>query len=155
MDSAERQLLIATYVEGPSLVANAVQGLSDWELDRRPADGSWTARMVVHHLADSETMSAIRLRRLVAEDNPLIIGYDEELWSKMVYYNRPIAGSLAAMRNAREMSAEILACLSEDEWKRSGTHNESGHYGIETWLEIYAAHGRDHANQILQVLGRR
>ena len=154
MDNAERQRLIAVYVEGPALVASAVDGLTDADLDRRPADGSWSARMVVHHLADSETTSALRLRRLLAEDNPQILGYDEELWSRKVYYDRPIAGSLAAMKNARAMSAEIMALLTEDEWKRAGTHSESGYYSIETWLEIYAAHGRDHANQILRALGR-
>jgi hypothetical protein len=67
MDTATRQSLIARYIDGVKRVEAAVAGRSDEELDRQPPDGSWTARMVVHHLADSEMTSAIRLRRLICE----------------------------------------------------------------------------------------
>jgi hypothetical protein len=40
--------------------------------------------------------------------------------------------------------------LSEEEWGRVGTHTESGPYGVEDWLRIYAAHCHDHADQILR-----
>jgi len=103
--------------------------------------------MIVHHLADSEMTSAIRLRRLIAEDNPVISSYDEELFARELFYDRPIEASLSAIRAARESSAEILARLSESQWKRAGTHSESGPYSVETWLEIYAAHCHDHTLQ--------
>lgn len=132
----------------------AVAGLGDAELDRRPPEGGWTAREVVHHVADSEMTSAIRLRRLLAEDEPLIGGYDEEEYARRLHYGeRPIAASLAAVRAARETSASILERLSEAEWRRAGTHSESGAYSVETWLAIYAAHCHDHAEQVRRALG--
>lgn len=147
MDKATRDQLIARYREGPALIAVSVAAQPPDVLDRRPPDGSWSARMIVHHLADSEMTSAIRLRRLIAEDNPVIIGYDEERFAEELFYDRPIEASLAVIRAARESSAEILERLSEEQWQRSGTHSESGPYSVEMWLEIYAAHCHDHALQ--------
>ena len=43
---------------------------------------------------------------------------------------------------------QILQRLSEEQWQRTGTHTEDGPYGVEAWLETYAAHGHDHADQI-------
>ncbi len=147
MDATERAELLARYRDGYRAVSEAVAGLSDAELDRPAADG-WTARQVVHHLADSEMTSAIRLRRLIAEDRPVIHGYDEEQFARALSYDRPIAASLSALKAARETTAEIVERLSEEQWQRAGTHSESGPYSVETWLEIYAAHAHDHAEQI-------
>jgi hypothetical protein len=98
-------------------------------------------------------MSAIRLRRLVAEDDPVIHGYDEVEFARKLTSDRPITPSLEAMRYAREATAQILERLSENDWLRKGTHSESGPYSVETWLTIYAAHGHDHAAQIKRSRG--
>ena len=73
---------------------------------------------------------------------------------KLHYAERPITASLDAVRAARETSAELLGCLSEEEWTRDGTHSESGRYTVEDWLKIYAAHPHDHAAQIVAALRR-
>src|SRR3954453_22532083 len=75
MDATTRRSLIDRYREGPEAVRAALEGAGTHDLDARPAPGEWTAREIVHHLADSETASTIRLRRLLAEDAPHIIGY--------------------------------------------------------------------------------
>ena len=149
MDTQRRRELIDRYREGTAVVEEAVRGLGEADLDRRPPDGGWSARQVVHHLADSEMMSAMRLRRLLAEDHATLQGYDEAEFARKLHYDtRPIEPSLAAMRAARESTTTLLDELSEDDWSRMGTHTESGPYSVETWLEIYAAHGHDHAEQI-------
>ncbi len=146
---ADRDVLIARYREGPSVLEQALAGITAQELDRRPAPAQWSPREVVHHTADSETMSAIRLRRLLAEDRPVIHGYDEMEFSRRLHYrDRPVGPSLAAVRAARETSADILDRLSEADWARAGTHVESGSYSVNDWLRIYAAHCHDHADQI-------
>ncbi len=60
----------------------------------------------------------------------------------------PIQASLEAFRAARQTTAELLERLGEADWLREGTHSESGRYTVETWLEIYAKHAHDHAEQI-------
>lgn len=149
MSKLNRQALITRYCEGPAVLAEAVSALTERQLDYKPADGGFSARDVVHHTADSEMTAAIRLRRLVAEDNPQITGYDPDMFAaRLQYTSRAVQPSLDAVRAARESTASILAGLSETEWKRAGTHSEMGEYSIDTWLEIYAAHCHDHADQI-------
>lgn len=149
MDAAKRVALVAEYVAGPQVIRASLAGITDAELDARPADGGWTPREVVHHTADSEMTAAIRLRRLVAEDDPLIVGYDgDEFARRLRYGDRPIEPALAAIDGARQTTAQILDGLKEPEWGRTGTHSELGPYGVERWLEIYSAHCHEHADQI-------
>src|SRR5262245_38565568 len=148
MDSEERARLIGMYRDGYAAVAEALLKITPAELDARPGPNRWTAREIVHHLADSEMPSAIRLRRLLAEDHPQIQGYDQEEFARRLHYERPHEASLEAFRYARMTTAELLQCLQPADWLREGTHSESGRYTIETWLSIYAEHAHKHARQI-------
>ncbi|HEY7280921.1 MAG TPA: DinB family protein [Actinomycetota bacterium] len=150
MDDERRRELIAQYREGPDVLEDAVRGLTDDDLDRAPADGGWTAREVVQHMADSEMRSAVRVRQLLAEDDPVIQGYDEASYAERLRYgDRPTAPAVAAVRASRETTAALLDGLSGGDWSRSGTHTESGPgYTVDRWLEIYASHAHDHAEQI-------
>jgi hypothetical protein len=148
MDRERRRQLVERYEDGYRVVTDALAGATEAELDAHPGPGKWSAREIVHHLADSEMTSAIRLRWLLAMDRPVIAGYDEAEFARRLYYDRPIGASLEAFRAARATTAEILDRLSDAEWQRLGTHSESGPYGVERWLEIYAKHAHDHADQI-------
>ena len=148
MNRETRQKLVDQYKDGYRVVAEALAGASDEALDVRPAPNRWSAREIVHHLADSEMTSAIRLRLLVGSDNPAIVGYDQEEFARRLYYDRPIESSLEALKIVRRTTGEILDRLTEAEWKREGTHSEHGRYTVEKWLEIYAAHAHNHAQQI-------
>ncbi|TMQ70887.1 MAG: DUF664 domain-containing protein [Candidatus Eisenbacteria bacterium] len=149
MSPQERQQMIARYGQGYDEVASALEGLSETALSSRPLPEKWTAREIVHHLADSESISAQRLRKLLAEDKPIIHGYDQERYAMLLRYNeRPLEPALEAFRAARTTTAQILAHMSQEDWEREGWHTESGRYTPETWLTIYAAHAHGHAVQI-------
>lgn len=150
MDKKARRQLIEKYKNGYQAVAKALEGITDNELDARPAPGKWSARQIVHHLADSEMTSAIRLRLLLAQDRPSILGYDQNEFAQRLYYDRPIQASLATLKAARETTADILERMTDAEWAREGTHSEIGRYTVDRWLEIYAAHAHDHAQQIVR-----
>jgi hypothetical protein len=147
METGRRRALIEKYRDGVAAVELALAGITDDELDRAPAS-EWSPRMVVHHLADSETSSYLRLRKLLAETDPVLQGYDEAEWARVLHYDRPIDGSLAVFTAVRHATSELLDQLSEDDWARAGTHSESGAYSVDRWLEIYADHGAAHADQI-------
>jgi hypothetical protein len=153
MEAEERAQLIKTYRDGHRVVMDALKGITNDELDRS-ASGEWTPRQTAHHLADSEMMSAIRIRRLLTEDEPVIHGYDEASFARKLTSDRPIEPSLEAMRWARETSAQLLERMNEDQWHIVGTHTESGPYSAEDWLKIYAAHAHDHAEQIKRARGK-
>ncbi len=149
MLAEERKTLVEQYRAGYEAVGEALLKITPEELDVKPGPGRWSVREIVHHLADSEMTSALRLRRLLAEEAPEITAYDEDLWRRKLRYDkRPIEGSLEAFRLARLTSAEVVDGISSEDWLREGTHSESGPYSIETWLEIYARHAHDHADQI-------
>jgi hypothetical protein len=153
MDTDERARLIRQYRDGPRAVLEALEGITEEELDRS-APGEWTPRQVAHHLADSEMMSAIRIRRLLTEAEPVIHGYDEKAFAEKLASDRPIGPSIEAMRWARETCSQLLERMTEADWGIVGTHTESGPYGTEDWLRIYAAHAHDHARQIARVRGK-
>jgi hypothetical protein len=153
MDIQTRKKLIDQYKDGYRVVAEALAGAKDADLDARPAPGKWTAREVVHHLADSEMTSAMRLRLLLAVDGASISGYDQDEFARRLHYDRPIEASLEAFKAARRTTAEILDRMTEEEWRREGSHTEHGRYTIERWLEIYSTHAHKHAEQILVARG--
>jgi hypothetical protein len=148
MDKSTRDKLVDQYADGYRAVAEAVAGASQEQLDSRPAPGKWSAREIVHHLADSEMTSAVRLRLLLAVDRPQIVGYDQDEFARRLHYDRPIEASLDAFKAARRTTAEILQRMTDADWAREGTHTEHGRYTAERWLEIYAVHAHNHAAQI-------
>ncbi len=78
MDPQERKKLIALYRDGYRAIVEVLQKITPEELDAKPGASRWTAREIVHHLADSEMTAAVRLRVLIAEDVPTIHGYDQD-----------------------------------------------------------------------------
>jgi hypothetical protein len=147
-ETTDRAALIERYRSGVADLEDALARITDAELDRPQASGEWTARQVVHHLADSESMAYIRLRRLLAETDPIIHGYDEPEWARRLHYDHPIEVSVAVVRAVRAASLQLLEALTPAEWQRTGTHSESGPYSVDRWLWIYAGHTHDHADQI-------
>lgn len=149
----ERARLLDRYRTGAAALRSALAAVTDDQLDRPADDGGWTARQVAHHVAESEAYAFVRLRRLVAEDDPVIVGYDEGLYARRNHYDRPIASALAVVEAVRASSLELLDSLSDEEWDRAGTHDESGRYSVDDWLRIYASHPHDHADQVRRALG--
>jgi len=148
MQPEERDQLIAQYKDGYRVVAEALVKITPEELDAKPAPGKWSARQIIHHLADSEMTAAVRFRLLIAEDRPAIKGYDQDHFADRLHYERSHEASLELFRAARASTAELMGCLSEAEWLREGTHTEVGRFGMDTWLRIYAPHAHRHADQI-------
>jgi uncharacterized Fe-S cluster-containing protein len=154
MDVKERERLIAVYRDGYRAIVDALHGAGEEELAARPGPDQWSAREIVHHLADSEMTAAVRLRWLLAVDRPDIQGYDQDLFAARLHYDRPHEASLEAFRYARECTAQLLERLTEAEWLREGTHTEVGAFGVVQWLETYAPHAHRHARQIIEAVGR-
>lgn len=153
MEAEERARLIRQYGDGYRAVRDALDGVTEEELDRA-AEGEWTPRQVAHHLGDAEMIGATRIRRLLAEPNAAIHGYDEKLFSERLTGDRPIEPSVEAMRWARESTVQLLERMTDSDWERAGTHNERGRYTPEDWLRLYAGHAHDHAAQIKRARGK-
>src|SRR5437764_13126185 len=115
MNRDERQKLIDQYKAGYDEVSQNVAGFPADSLTAHPIPEKWSAAEIVHHLADSETTSALRLRRLLVEDHPVIQGYDQEAFAaRLNYNNRDMAPALEAFRSARATTAQLFDLMSED-----------------------------------------
>src|SRR5438034_560714 len=108
MDTDARKKLIDQYKDGYRVVAEALVGAGDEELAARPAPAKWSARDVVHHLADSEMTAGVRLRVLLATDNPRIVGFDQDEFARRLHYDRPMEASLELFKAVRRSTAELL-----------------------------------------------
>jgi len=131
-----------------------VRLLSDSNLDISDSQG-WSPRQVVHHMADSETQSYARLRRLIAEPNTEIQGYDENIWSEssvLGYKVLDIVLSLDVIRAVRKSSCEIVRRIPHEFINNACLHSESGKYSIGDWISTYTKHPIDHSNQIKMLL---
>ncbi|MEN9692939.1 MAG: hypothetical protein RLZZ330_583 [Actinomycetota bacterium] len=146
------------YESSTKVFLDVVNSLSTVDLDKRAEDG-WSARQVIHHLADSEAQSYARLRRLLAEpEGTTIQGYDEGAWaeSPLLGYNElPIENSLAVFASVRAASLDILRRMSSSDLNRKGVHTESGEYSVNKWVTTYTNHPREHSEQIAAAIGRK
>ena len=141
--------LLERLRRGPALVAAAVAGASEAELDHSPGPSQWTARQVMCHMADSEIVGADRFRRVIAEDNPTMIGYNEKAWAlKLDYGYRPAVTALEVFRVVRQATYDLLKDLPEAAFQRAGVHTEHGKITVLELLDIYARHAESHARQI-------
>jgi hypothetical protein len=116
------------------------------------APGEWSARQVIHHMADSEAQSYARLRRLIAEPSGSVIqGYDEAGWAKcetLGYSTLPVENSLNVVRAVRAASLDIIRRLGTEDLDVFGIHSESGNYSVRMWLDNYVDHPISHEKQL-------
>jgi hypothetical protein len=149
MTPAERSQLIRRYAEGPTRLETALKSVPSAAMQWRPAPGKWSAHEVVIHCADSETNAHMRIRYLLAEREPLILGYDQDAWAiTLDYHTLPIEPALAAIRAVRANTLPLLERLTEAQWRITGRHTEHPTYGVEKWLESYGNHLEIHARQL-------
>jgi hypothetical protein len=147
--TTERAELIAMYEAGPERLKTALATVPPEAMKWRPAEGEWSAHEIIVHCADSESNAALRIRYLAAEPEPLIIGYDQENWARVLdYHSHPLEPALRTIEAVRANTVPLLRRLPESAWQKVGRHTEAGTYGAEKWLRIYAAHLEEHAAQI-------
>jgi hypothetical protein len=153
MTPAERQAMIERYEHGPVLLRDAFAQVPREAWKWRPGPDKWSVFEIVCHCADSETNAAVRLRFLVAEENPTILGYDQARWAKALdYHQERIELALAAVDVVRARTVNLLRQMPESAWSNVGSHTESGPYGPEDWLRVYAEHLEKHSKQIERTL---
>lgn len=149
LTTSERTALIDRYAAGPELIRAALAKVPAGVLQWRPGPERWSAHEIVVHCADSESNAALRVRYLLAEASPVIQGYDQERWARELdYHAHPLDAALATVVAVRAHTAPLLRRLTDAEWQRVGRHTESGSYGAEEWLHVYAEHLEKHAGQI-------
>ncbi len=149
LDRIERDALIQQYADGPARLRAALARVPAAALTWRPAPKEWSAHEVAVHCGDAETNAAARIRYLVSEADPVIVGYHQDQWALTLdYHSLPLEPALATVDAVRASTAALIRRLPDETWTRAGRHTESGRYTAEDWLRLYAAHLEIHARQI-------
>ena len=143
--------LIDAYLAGSQTLRQADAGMSREQLVSRPVAGKWSTLEVVCHLVDSDQAWIHRMKRVIAEDRPLFIGYDERRFAAaLAYQERDLEEELAIFELARRQMGHILRTLPAAAWARDGVHNERGLITLEQHLQLEVEHVPHHLKFIAE-----
>jgi uncharacterized damage-inducible protein DinB len=144
-------ILAENLMAGPTKVRLALRGLSPEQLRARPVPGKWSILEVVCHLADSDQAWAHRIKRVIAEERPLLIGYDESLFAAALnYHDREVLEELDFSERTRRQLANIIRGLKPEALPRVGIHSERGCVSLQEMLEVEIAHVDHHLSFIVE-----
>lgn len=127
--------------------------------------GRWSVRMLLGHMADAEIAAAHRLRRAVAEDQPLLSVWDENAFIDSGLYELPrqmhdndpaslIGGFVAVVHTMRMFNAQWLGGLEASQWERVAMHPERGPMSVRTMVALNTWHLEHHARYLQMKLDR-
>ena len=141
--------IIEAYLEGPRVLRQAVAGMNREQLLARPLTGKWSTLEVVAHLADFDPILADRIKRVIAEDNPILIGFDQDKWAaNLDYKKRKISQPIETFRRLRGENYELLKDQPESTFARTGNHNKRGQMTILDMLRLHTEHVEKHVQHI-------
>jgi uncharacterized damage-inducible protein DinB len=152
--TAERTELIATIADLPRALREAVDGLSESQLDTPYREGGWSLRQVVHHVADSHMNALIRFKWALTEIDPMIKAYDERAWAELPDANLPLDVSLRLLDALHERWVALLRALPPLAFSRPYQHPETGAHTLDMALGVYAWHGRHHTAHVTELRRR-
>jgi hypothetical protein len=123
--------LLDLYESGGAKVRQALSSLTREDLISKPPGdwnvGKWSIQQVVIHLADSDAVLADRMKRVISEENPTLLAYDENKWAAALNYDAQSADDAVDLIDLtrRQMTA-VLKNLSDSAFERAGNHSETG-----------------------------
>ena len=146
---ASLQQMIEDYAAGPKALRAAVAGMKRDQLTARPVAGKMSTLEVVCHLADFDPILADRMKRVLAEDNPTLVGADENRFlTALGYHDRDLEEELTIIEKTRSQMVRILRKVSDDALRRTGTHTERGPRSLEQLLTSAINHIPHHVKFI-------
>jgi uncharacterized damage-inducible protein DinB len=136
------------FVEGPTHVRAAIEGLDPSRLNRPNQDG-WSVRDILMHLADTELAAAFAVRLIIAEEEPALAPYDPALWKRRLHYLfRDPDAALSVYQQVRYSTAELLQQIDRAAWTRPGLRNGATPVTLAELLVQYTDHTEEHVAQI-------
>ena len=142
--------IIERYASGAILPAKAIEGMSKSDLLAAPVPGRWSTQQVIMHLMDSDLIGADRMKRVIAEERPLLLRYDESAFARSLFYDRLDAAlACEVFEKNRRLMAAVLRLLPDDAFTRTGVHSERGLETLGDLVTGYADH-LDHHLRFIQ-----
>jgi DinB superfamily len=152
----ERDAMIARIRQLPSLLEEAVQGLTVEQLTTHYLPSEWTVAQNVHHVADAHMIVFVRLKLILTEERPPLKSLETDAWAALGEAGSPtIDTSLQLLRGLHARWADLFQSLNEEQWQRTGMRANGNEVTVEDLLRIYAGHGESHITQIKNTLAAK
>ncbi|KEQ27687.1 DinB family protein [Paenibacillus tyrfis] len=143
------EALIEEYGRGYELLREAVKGLMEKELRFKPAPDKWSIHEILIHLADSELVSTQRLKKVLAQDEPLLMSWEQDVWVKNLGYEKQDREQhLLLFQMLRAHMQPVLVHLTADQSERVGVYEDGARLTFRQMLEYRVKHVRIHLAQI-------
>ncbi|WP_134687021.1 DinB family protein [Brevibacillus migulae] len=144
--------LIDAYLQGEERLRAAIAGLTEEELRFKPAPGKWSIHEIIVHVADAEIVGVQRMKKVLAEERPLLTSYDQDRWANTLHYDKQDREqSFMLFKLLREGMRPILEQVTDEQGQRIGLHDEAGELSFRQLLERYVNHVEEHLAQIEHV----
>jgi hypothetical protein len=150
MNEKERNDKIEQYGRGYDELMAALAEIPRQAWTFKPAPDEWSVHEIVVHMGDSESMAALRCRKLVVEPGSTLMAYEEAKWATALnYHSQDPEVSLQIIKHARQSTYKLLKSLPDEVFEHAVTHPEySEPYTFEKWLNSYCRHIPDHIQQM-------
>jgi len=115
-------------------------------MNKKPADGGWTASQCLAHLADAEISLALRMRMMLTSEGYKFSSWDEDAFA-VIKLDRDTKTSIDSFTSLRRGNIEILQSLSESQLARTGTRPNGEQITILNYVSMMSRHVRAHLDQ--------
>jgi uncharacterized damage-inducible protein DinB len=137
--------VIESYTAGGGTLRQVVEGLSHDDLIARPGPGNWSIQEVIIHMADSDAVAVDRMKRILSEDNPPILYFDESSYiTRLAPHDQSLEDALTLFEVGRRQWSRVLRKLPDEVFSRVGTHNRRGVVTLEDMVNGEIAHLEHH-----------
>lgn len=138
----------------PQKISDVFSKLSQKQLDTPYREGGWTARQVLHHLADSHMHAYIRFKWTLTENSPTIKAYNEKLWAETYEIAQDPALSVNLLKSLHTKWITLLRSLTSSDLEKYFVHPETGkQIRLDRLMATYAWHGEHHLGHLKIILG--
>ena len=147
------QDLLAEFIKNGKELISIAKSISHQNLNKVPIAGEWSAAYVLHHMCDGEMHFATRYLTNLADANPSIVLFNEDVYPDRVQYEkRDASASLAAIEGIQLATANILGAIPESDWSRTSVHPERGLITLKDLVALAKGHSKSHAGQLQGII---
>jgi uncharacterized damage-inducible protein DinB len=137
--------ILRQYAAQPQMLRDVVAGLTPEQLRAFPVPGTWSIQQIALHLADSDLVLADRMKRVIAEDGPTLLAYDESAWAaRLDYHQQDVSDAVALLEISRRSMSRVLERLGDADFERHGIHNVAGRQTLADLVAMAVNHFEHH-----------
>jgi hypothetical protein len=122
------------------------------DLRTRPEPTEWSVLQCLAHIVDAEIVMSGRFRFVLAQEEPPLIGYDQDLWVDTLHVDDDPQDLLRVFEALRPANVALWRAATVEQRARVGIHAERGPESFDLAFRMIAGHDRFHVAQAERAL---